>query len=187
VPLPTGKILLVVGDIAGHGIDAVTGMVALRNCLRGLAITGSGPAMLLSWLNRIACHLTDGIIGTAVCGLFDPADRTLHWARAGHLPPILVRDGVAEQLDLPQGVLLGADPDSDYEESTAALRPGDTLCLFTDGLVERRDESIDDSLASLLTFAAGPAADIASFADHLLGHARSDTSDDACLVAVRVL
>jgi serine phosphatase RsbU (regulator of sigma subunit) len=186
VPLPTGKVLLVVGDIAGHGIDAVTGMVALRNCLRGLAITGAGPARLLSWLNRIACHLTDGIIGTAVCGLFDPADRTLHWARAGHLPPILVRDGTAEQLDLPQGVLLGADPDSDYEESTIALRPGDTLALFTDGLVERRDESIDDSMASLLAIAVGPAADIAGFADHLLGHARSDTSDDACLVAVRV-
>jgi serine phosphatase RsbU (regulator of sigma subunit)/PAS domain-containing protein len=186
VALPTGKVLLVVGDIAGHGIDAVTGMVALRNCLRGLAITGAGPATLLSWLNRIACHLTDGIIGTAVCGLFEPADRTLHWARAGHLPPILVRDGVARHLDLPQGVLLGADPDADYEDATTALRPGDTLALFTDGLVERRDESIDDSLTSLLAFAADPAGDIASFADHLLGHARSDTSDDACLVAVRV-
>jgi serine phosphatase RsbU (regulator of sigma subunit) len=191
VPLPTGKILLVVGDIAGHGIDAVTGMVALRNCLRGLAITGAGAAMLLSWLNRIACHLTEGIIGTAVCGLFDPADRTLHWARAGHLPPILVRDNVARQLDLPQGVLLGADPDADYEECVTELGPGDTLALFTDGLVERRDESIDDSMASLLaaaavTVAADPAGDIASFADHLLGHARSDTSDDACLVAVRV-
>jgi serine phosphatase RsbU (regulator of sigma subunit) len=186
VPLPTGKVLLVVGDIAGHGIDAVTGMVALRNCLRGLAITGAGAATLLSWLNRIACHLTEGIIGTVICGLFDPADRTLRWGRAGHLPPILVRDGVARQLDLPQGVLLGADPDVEYEEATTALCPGDTLALFTDGLVERRDESIDESMTSLLAFAADPAGDIASFADHLLGHARSDTSDDACLVAVRV-
>ncbi len=186
VPLPTGKVLLVVGDIAGHGIDAVTGMVALRNCLRGLAITGAGPATLLSWLNRIACHLTEGIIGTAVCGLFDPADRTLRWARAGHLPPILVAGGDARQLELPQGVLLGADPDADYEELTAVLHTGDTLALFTDGLVERRDESIDDSMASLLDIAAVPAGDVASFADHLLGHARSDTSDDACLVAVRV-
>ncbi|MGH3400062.1 MAG: SpoIIE family protein phosphatase, partial [Streptosporangiaceae bacterium] len=84
------------------------------------------------------------------------------------------------------GVLLGADPDLDYEEATMALCPGDTLALFTDGLVERRDESIDESMASLLAFAADPAGDIASFADHLLGHARSDTSDDACLVAVRV-
>jgi serine phosphatase RsbU (regulator of sigma subunit) len=185
-PLPTNQILLVVGDVAGHGIDAVTGMVVLRNCLRGLAITGAGPATLLGWLNNIACHLTDGIIGTAVCGLYDPADQVLRWARAGHLPPILVRDGAAQQLRLPEGMLLGADPDASYQESIMSLRPGDTLALFTDGLVERRDEAIDDSMEALLRVAAAPADDVASFADHLLAHARSDTSDDACLVAVQV-
>jgi serine phosphatase RsbU (regulator of sigma subunit) len=187
VPLPSGQVLLAVGDIAGHGIDAVTGMVALRNCLRGLAITGAGPAALLGWLNSIACNLTDGIIGTAVCGLYDPVTRSLRWARAGHLPPVLVRDGAAEQLAQPHGVLLGADPDAYYEEMATGLRPGDALVLFTDGLVERRDEAIDDSMASLARrVAAAPADDIASFADHVLSHARSDTSDDACLVAVRV-
>jgi hypothetical protein len=101
----------VVGDIAGHGLDAVTGMVAVRNSLRGLAITGASPATLLDWLNRAAAHFTDGVLGTAICGLYDPADRTLRWARAGHLPPLLVRDGRAEQLPLPEGLLLGADPD----------------------------------------------------------------------------
>ena len=150
VPLPGGEVLLVVGDIAGHGIDAVTGMVALRNCLRGLAITGAGPAALLGWLNEVACHLTDGIIGTVVCGLFDPADRTLRWSRAGHLPPLLVRDGVARELPLPIGVLVGADPASRYHEVTTALVPGDALLLFTDGLIERHDEAIDDSLKTLL-------------------------------------
>jgi serine phosphatase RsbU (regulator of sigma subunit) len=185
-PLPTNQILLVVGDVAGHGIDAVTGMVVLRNCLRGLAITGAGPATLLGWLNNIACHLTDGIIGTALCCLYDPADQVLRWARAGHLPPILVRDGAAQQLRLPEGMLLGADPDASYEESTMSLQPGDTLALFTDGLIERRDEAIDDSMEALLRVAAAPADDVASFADHLLAHARSDTSDDACLVAVQV-
>ncbi len=103
VSLPGGDVLLVVGDIAGHGIDAVTGMVALRNCLRGLAITGAGPAALLGWLNEVACHLTDGIIGTVICGIYHPADRTLHWARAGHLPPVLVRAGTAANLDRPAG------------------------------------------------------------------------------------
>jgi serine phosphatase RsbU (regulator of sigma subunit) len=186
VQLPTRQILLVVGDIAGHGIDAVTGMVALRNCLRGLAITGAGPGALLSWLNSTACHLTDSIIGTAVCGLYDPAHRSLRWARAGHLPPILVRNGAAWPLPPPEGVLLGADPDSSYQEATASLQPGDALVLFTDGLIERRDEAIDDSLESLLRTASAPTGDIAGFADHLMSHARSDTSDDACLVAVHV-
>jgi serine phosphatase RsbU (regulator of sigma subunit) len=186
VPLPDGQIFLAVGDIAGHGIDAVTGMVALRNCLRGLAITGAGPATLLKWLNKIAFHLTDGIIGTAVCGLFDPQTRTLRWARAGHLPPVLVRDGSAVTLPLPDGVLLGADPNATFGEATLPLAPGDALVLFTDGLIERHDEPIDDSLAALLVLAATAAADIHGFADHLLSEARSDTSDDACLVAVRV-
>ena len=186
VPLPGGEVLLVVGDIAGHGIDAVTGMVALRNCLRGLAITGAGPAALFGWLNNVACHLTDGIIGTAVCGLYDPASRSLRWARAGHMPPVLVRDAVARELSLPQGMLLGAEPDGCYEEVTTSLKPGDALLLFTDGLIERRDESIDDSMAALLRIASRTVGSVARYADHLLSHAPSDTGDDACLVAVRV-
>jgi serine phosphatase RsbU (regulator of sigma subunit) len=185
-PLPSGDVLLVVGDIAGHGIDAVTGMVALRNCLRGLAITGAGPAALLGWLNGVACELTDGIIGTVVCGLFRPADRTLRWARAGHLPPLLVRAGVASELQLPLGVLVGADAASAYQEVTTELVPGDALLLYTDGLVERRDEAIDESLQTLRRLASRPVEDIGQFADHLLASSRADTSDDACLVAVRV-
>jgi len=186
VLLPSKKVLLVVGDIAGHGLDAVTGMVAVRNSLRGLAITGAGPGTLLDWLNRAAAHFTDGVLGTAICGLYDPADRSLRWARAGHLPPILVRDGRAEQLALPEGLLLGADPDARYTEEIVALRLGDTLLMFTDGLIERRDEPIDDALAKLLRFASHPVGDIGDYADHLLAKAASNTGDDACLVAVRI-
>jgi PAS domain-containing protein len=186
VLLPGGQMLLVVGDIAGHGIDAVTGMVAMRNCLRGLAITGAGPAGLLSWLNQVACQLTDGIIGTAICGLYEPDARTLRWARAGHLPPVLVRDSQARELETPDGLLLGANPDSHYQEVTTPLRGGDALLLFTDGLIERRDRSIDDTMASLLAEASRPVRGIAEFADHLLGHADSDTGDDTCLVTVLV-
>ena len=186
VLLPSKKVLLVVGDIAGHGLDAVTGMVAVRNSLRGLAITGAGPGTLLDWLNSAAAHFTDGVLGTAVCGLYDPADRTLLWARAGHLPPALVRDGKAEQLPLPEGLLLGADPDASYAEKVTRLRLGDTLLLFTDGLIERRDEPIDEAIAGLLRAASRPVGDIGGYADHLLGQAASNTGDDACLVAVRV-
>jgi PAS domain-containing protein len=186
VLLPSKKVLLVVGDIAGHGLDAVTGMVAVRNSLRGLAITGASPATLLDWLNRAAAHFTDGVLGTAICGLYDPADRTLRWARAGHLPPLLVRDGQAEQLPLPEGLLLGADPDASYAEEVTSLRLGDTLLLFTDGLIERRDEPIDDAIAGLIRAASHPVGDIGEYADHLLDQAASNTGDDACLVAVRV-
>ncbi len=186
VLLPSKKVLLVVGDIAGHGLDAVTGMVAVRNSLRGLAITGASPATLLDWLNRAAAHFTDGVLGTAICGLYDPANRTLRWARAGHLPPVLVRDGRAEQLPLPEGLLLGADPDASYAEEVTSLRLGDTLLLFTDGLIERRDEPIDEAIAGLIRAASHPVGDVGEYADHLLDQAASNTGDDACLVAVRV-
>jgi serine phosphatase RsbU (regulator of sigma subunit)/PAS domain-containing protein len=186
VLLPGKDVLLVVGDVAGHGLSAVNGMVAMRNSLRGLAITGAGPGALLGWLNSVACHMTEGIVGTAICGIYQPSSRTLRWARAGHLPPILVRAGKARQLSLPRGLLLGADPDSSYREMTTSLRLGDALVLFTDGLIERRDQPIDDALGSLLAVAARPVADIAEYADHLLAHAVSDTEDDACLVAVHV-
>jgi PAS domain-containing protein len=186
VLLPSKRVLLVVGDIAGHGLDAVTGMVAVRNSLRGLAITGAGPGTLLDWLNGAAAHFTDGVLGTAICGIYDPADRSLRWARAGHLPPVLVRDGRAEQLPLPEGLLLGADPDASYAEEVTSLRLGDTLLLFTDGLIERRDETIDDAITTLLRAASRPVGDIGGYADHLLDRAASNTGDDACLVAVRV-
>jgi serine phosphatase RsbU (regulator of sigma subunit)/PAS domain-containing protein len=186
VLLPSKKVLLVVGDIAGHGLDAVTGMVAVRNSLRGLAITGASPATLLDWLNSAAAHFTDGVLGTAICGLYDPADRTLRWARAGHLPPVLVRGGEAQQLPLPEGLLLGADPRASYAEEVTRLRLGDTLLLFTDGLIERRDEPIDDAIAGLVRAASGPVGAIGEYADHLLDQVASNTDDDACLVAVRV-
>jgi serine phosphatase RsbU (regulator of sigma subunit) len=188
-------VLLVVGDVAGHGIDAVTGMVAARNSLRGLAITGTGPAELLRMLNEVMCHFTSGVVGTVVCGRYNPATRVLRWARAGHLPPVLVREGAASELPLPAGVLLGMDPDARYEEATQSLRPGDTLLLFTDGLIERRGESIVDVLEEFvatvapLAAAAGPGDQepAAALADRVLASAASDTGDDACLVAVRIM
>jgi len=189
VLMPSKDVLVVVGDIAGHGLDAVTGMVTVRNGLRGLSITGAGPGTLLGWLNGAACHFTDGIIGTAVCGLYNPIDRTLRWARAGHLPPILVRDGQACALQPPHGLLLGADPEAKYAETTTPLQLGDILLLFTDGLIERRDKPIDDALDTLMEIASGAAGapgDIGSFADRVVAEASSNTDDDACLVAIRV-
>jgi serine phosphatase RsbU (regulator of sigma subunit) len=190
--LPGKEVLLVVGDVAGHGIDAVTGMVAARNSLRGLAITGAGPAELLRMLNGVVCELTSGVVGTVVCGLYDPDTHVLRWARAGHLPPVLIRDGTAAELPLPTGVLLGMDPDARYEEATQSLRPGDTLLLFTDGLIERRGESIVDVLGAFVATlgrVAGPGGrelSAAAQADQILANAVSDTEDDACLVAVRI-
>jgi serine phosphatase RsbU (regulator of sigma subunit) len=158
-----------------------------------LAITGSGPAELLRMLNGVMCDLTSGVVGTVVCGLYNPDTSVLRWARAGHLPPVLVRGRTACELPLPGGVLLGMDPDATYEEATQPLEPGDTLLLFTDGLIEQRGESIVDVLREFVaTVAPGPEGQegaqptAAAQADRILATAVSDTDDDACLVAVRI-
>ncbi|GAA0338374.1 SpoIIE family protein phosphatase [Actinoallomurus spadix] len=186
IVLPNKKVLLAVGDIAGHGLDAVTGMVALRNGLRGLAITGAGPAELLGMLNNVAYHLTGGTFATAICGLYDPSERSLRWARAGHLPPVLVRDGEAGLLPLPAGFLLGLAPDAVYEEATTTLQLGDALLLFTDGLVERRDLPLDEALQELIRLAGRPVGDAETFSDHLLGGTSANTNDDTCLVTIHL-
>ncbi|MFE7809912.1 GAF domain-containing SpoIIE family protein phosphatase [Streptomyces sp. NPDC057430] len=186
VVLPSRKILLCVGDIAGHGIGAATGMVVLRNALRGLAVTGAGPGQLLSWLNNVAHHLTAQVTATAVCGIFDPETRTLRWARAGHLPPVLVRGTEATALPMLQGLLLGAVDDAAYEEAEIQLAADDTVLMYTDGLVERRDTSVHDSVAQLLTMAQTPADSLERRLDLLLTHSKSDTDDDTCLIGVRV-
>jgi serine phosphatase RsbU (regulator of sigma subunit) len=162
-------------------------MVAARNALRGLASTGDGPAGLLGHLNHVACHLTEGLAGTVICALYHPDGRRLRWARAGHLPPVLVRDGSATALPLPGGVLLGLDPDAHYEEAETQMHPGDMLLLFTDGLIERRSEAITDTLAEFVSVAAGAAPDADTQADRMLASSVSDTGDDACLVAMKVL
>ncbi|MFE2479049.1 SpoIIE family protein phosphatase [Streptomyces sp. NPDC059389] len=186
VVLPSGLVMLSVGDVAGHGIEAATGMVVLRNALRGLAVTGAGPAQLLSWLNTVTHHLAKNVTATAVCGLFDPRTRVLRWARAGHLPPVLVRGGEPETFPLIEGLLLGALPDVTYLEREVRLEPDDTLLMFTDGLVERRDSSVEESLLHLVHAAASGVGDLDGQLDRLLAESRSDTDDDTCVIGIQV-
>ncbi|MFI6154827.1 SpoIIE family protein phosphatase [Kitasatospora sp. NPDC051170] len=184
--LPDKRVLLAVGDVAGHGVGAATGMVALRHALRGLAVTGAGPGRLLEWANTVALREPGQVTATAVCVLLDPATGDLRWARAGHLPPIRLSTDGAHVLPLPHGVLLGALDDATYEEHTARLDSGDVLLLYTDGLVERRDRPVEDSVDQLIRTAGPPGPDLEHYLDRLLDLSPADTEDDACLIAVQV-
>ncbi|MFE3644440.1 SpoIIE family protein phosphatase [Streptomyces sp. NPDC059169] len=187
LPLPSERVLVAVGDIAGHGIDSVTGMVALRNALRGLAFTGHPPGRLMTWLNEVTLHTHGQPTATAVCALYDPADRSLCWASAGHLPPLLLRDGRATFLEPPRNLLLGAAHSAEYADKVTRLEPGDTLMLYTDGLVERRHTGLDESLAALRRAAErlGPGR-LDERTDRLLASVTGDTDDDTSLVVLRV-
>jgi serine phosphatase RsbU (regulator of sigma subunit) len=184
--LPGGDLLFVVGDIAGHGIEAVTGMVTARNALRGLAVTGADPGELVGKLNYTTCLFAEGVTGTVICGRYSPRSRVLHWARAGHLPPVLVRGGAATVQPLPEGMLLGVQPDAEYGQLCLQLRRGDTLLFYTDGLIERRAASISDALADFAAAAVPADPDLDAHATRILASAASDTGDDACLLAARI-
>jgi serine phosphatase RsbU (regulator of sigma subunit) len=184
--MPTGNVLIAIGDVAGHGLTAAAGMARLRGALTGLAITGSSPERLVGWLNDLVHHVAPEHTASVVAGYFDPASRVLTWAQAGHPPPVLVRGSWARPVDPPSGILLGAG-NAPYEAATLALDPGDVLLLYSDGLIERRDRSIGDGLATLVQAARG-IADPERVVNAVLGAlGTTDPEDDSCLVALHVL
>jgi serine phosphatase RsbU (regulator of sigma subunit) len=184
--MPSGNVLIAIGDVAGHGLTAAAGMARLRGALAGLAITGSSPERLIGWLNDLVRHVAPEHTASAVAGYFDPGCRVLTWAQAGHPPPVLVRGNSARPVDPPSGILLGAGNTS-YEVATLALDPGDLLLLYSDGLIERRDRSIDDGLATLVNAARGIADPERAVGAVLRALGTTDPEDDSCLVALHVL
>lgn len=183
--LADDRLLLHVGDVAGHGFPAANAMARLYHALHGLSVTGGGAAQLLYWLNKLTFELPEFTIASACCAVYDPAKRVLGIASAGHPNPVLVRGGTATPIPKPHGGMLGVDPDGEFEEAELAIEPGDVLLLYTDGLIERRRRAPEDNIASLLDHAARPTEDLEAYADRILHRVRSDTDDDACLVAVR--
>ncbi|MFG3230715.1 SpoIIE family protein phosphatase [Streptomyces antibioticus] len=183
IELPDGDALFVVGDVAGHGMDAVAAMALLRFTAKGMVITGSTLTGALSRLNALLLHSRDPHgTATMVLARYRPADRRLVWAQAGHPPPLLVREGTARYLDRPGGMLLGASDTPRYTEAECVLRPGDRLLLYTDGLVERPSESIDRGLDRLAAAAAGPAP-----LGRLLGPLLDpEGRDDVCVLDIQV-
>jgi hypothetical protein len=184
--LPDGRVVLAVGDMAGHGLSAASGMAHLRfSLLAWLSIGIDDPAVLLGHLNRLCVH--QQLTGTAVLGVFDPAAGALTWARAGHAAPLLGRDGTAQPLDLPAGLLLGAEPGSGYPVRTDRLTGGDVLLLYTDGLVERRCGAEPLLPGVLKTLAEASAAGAGALTRLAAGLNHPSPDDDTCTLAVRVL
>ncbi|MFD4408159.1 PP2C family protein-serine/threonine phosphatase [Streptomyces sp. NPDC058476] len=136
--LPGGETLLSVGDLTGHGVAVTSGMAMLLGALRGMAVTGTQPGQLLSWLNQLLDASVQPALGSAVCCRYRPETRTLSWAQAGHPAPLLFRNGTGRALATPDGVLLGATSGAVYGQAEATLEEGDLLLLHTDGLVPWR-------------------------------------------------
>ncbi|OLR92348.1 PP2C family protein-serine/threonine phosphatase [Actinokineospora bangkokensis] len=150
VGLPGERCALVVGDVTGKGLRAATVMGQLRSAARALVLEDRGPAHVLAALDRFA-ELVDGAhMTTIVCAVVHTPTGELVHASAGHLPVVVAGAGEGYRLlDGPQGPPLACVPGVARGEGTARLRPGETLLLYTDGLVERRDHPIDDGIAQV--------------------------------------
>jgi len=189
---PRGGTTLVIGDVTGHDRASAAAMGQLRNMLRGIAhALEAPPAPVLSALDDAMSDTGMTTLATVVLARVDvgPAgSRVLRWSNAGHPPPLVLRaDGGAELLERPRNLLLGVDPASDRTDHELPIGPGDTVVLYTDGLVERRDATLDDGLDRLVEAATALAGcGVEELCDALLAAIAPDQSDDVALLVLRV-
>ncbi|MGW0771984.1 PP2C family protein-serine/threonine phosphatase [Streptomyces sp. NPDC002676] len=191
VDLPPGRFTVAVGDVVGHGLTAATVMGMLRSAMSATTHAVHGPAQALEVLGLYARSVEGALAATAVQVLVDCHSHLLIYSSAGHPPPVLLHpDGTCDLLDQATDPPLGARPEHvPRPQATTTYNPGDTLILYTDGLIERRDEDIDTGLTRLTTTLAtctelGPE----HLADALLARLglTSGAGDDIALVVVRL-
>ncbi|MBU6533144.1 SpoIIE family protein phosphatase [Streptomyces mayonensis] len=189
--LPDGNTAVVIGDVTGHDLDAAIAMSQLRSMLRGIALDRrEPPAEVLRRLDLANHSLRQEATATCAYGLVKgPAHGPweLTYACAGHPPPLLTtREGETRYLEDGAGLLLGMDPTLPRASARQALPAHSTLLFYTDGLVERRDESLDDALERLRRHTADLAREpLDTFCDELLIGLGADNADDIALLAVR--
>jgi serine phosphatase RsbU (regulator of sigma subunit)/PAS domain-containing protein len=186
-----GTVVIAVGDVAGHGLRTAAAMARQRHALATLTATAtSEPAELLRHLNRLTYEMEETTgFASAVVGRFDPVSGVMRWAQAGHPAPLRTRGGVTTELHRPAGLLLGVDPDSDYETANTAIEPGDLILFYTDGLIEYRGQRAGDGrrrvVATLNRLSARH--NLHSLAGLLEQLPPANPDDDTCIVGFRRL
>ena len=170
-------VAIVIGDVAGHGIGAAAAMGQLRHGARAFLLDEDSPAAILDKLNRLIRWLLPADLATAAVACIGPDRSVVTVASAGH-PPLMwlgSRDG--QLLDMPGGPALGIQASVEYTDTAFDLGPGDGLLLYTDGLVERRGETIDHGLARLAREVQLP-RDQQSLLDRLIASVPGSTGGD---------
>jgi PAS domain S-box-containing protein len=197
-----GATMVVIGDVVGHDTAAAAAMGQVRGLLRAIAVhTGEGPAQVLRGVDRAMETLRVDVTATAVAARLerlDPPERTgravkrLRWSNAGHPDPLLITPDreVVPLSGASADLLLGLDPDVERSECAIGIDSGATVLLYTDGLVERRGQSLDEGLSMLrqvLRELLVPGITLDELCDALLRRMRPGRGeDDVALVAVRV-
>ncbi len=184
--LPSGQVWIVVGDVAGHGVQAAVVMGRLRSALRAYALLDSSPAQVLDLVERKVEQFEMGAYATVVCAVTSPPYDTLTIAVAGHPPPVIVSPGQDPTYpNLEIGPPIGTFRNRARRATTIAFEHDTVVAFYTDGLVERRGESIDIGLSRLRdAMIPGPADEVAAnIMRKVIGN--SVPTDDIALLVVR--
>ncbi|MCD0482345.1 SpoIIE family protein phosphatase [Streptacidiphilus sp. ASG 303] len=186
VPLSCGRVALVVGDVMGHGIRAAATMGQIRTVARTLATLDMPPEQLLTRLDETTSGMGEGQFATCVCAVYDPVERSCTVASAGHLPPVVsCPDGSSRPVDVPSGVPLGVGG-AVFESVDLTLPEGAVLVLYTDGLVERRGEDIDQGIGLLCRTVAERRGTLEETCDAVVETlVRTGTEDDVAVIMAR--
>jgi serine phosphatase RsbU (regulator of sigma subunit) len=184
---PDDSVWIVVGDVAGHGLRSAVVMGRVRSALRAYALVGAGPDEVLALTDRKVQHFEVGHLVTVLVAVLSPPYDHMDIALAGHMPPIFVSPDVpASFLDAEAGPPLGAavDPEQ-WPVTSVPFDPGSVAVLYTDGLVERRGESLDVGLERLRASVRAEAA--GEVCRHVMASSVGDRipGDDIALLAVR--
>jgi anti-sigma regulatory factor (Ser/Thr protein kinase) len=185
--LRDGSVGLVVGDVVGRGIPAATIMARLRSGLRAYATEREGPGEVLAALGRHLDLYESGGMATLLYLVVDPRTGFVRYASAGHPPAVLrMPGGETRMLDGGRSTPLGATPEPSYPEGRGRLPEGGSLVLYTDGLVERRSESLDAGLSRLRAAVREGPSDPEALCTHLLAAVRQRPvmEDDVALLVV---
>jgi chemotaxis family two-component system sensor kinase Cph1 len=187
LPLAPNLIGVVVGDVTGHGLAAASEMAQLRNILRAYLTEDPHPAAALERLDRHMRHTLPGSSATVVCAVIDIEESTMRIAHAGHVPALVIRSGQADFVPLDGDPLLG-NRDARRSERRYDLVPGDTVILYTDGLVEHRLLSLDVGLDRLQREAVRILDDVSahdSASDFVARLVTEDHQDDVSVLLIR--
>ncbi|MGH3462877.1 MAG: SpoIIE family protein phosphatase [Kribbellaceae bacterium] len=190
IQLRGGLIGLAIGDVAGHGLQAAAAMGQLRMAVRAYAVQDPSPVAVMNGLHGLVSGLPMVEMVTLLYLVYDPETGTVRFTNAGHPPALVIGNGDTRYLDGGLAPPLGVVAHWDYAEATQDLRPGATLLLYTDGLVERRTLSIQEGLDQLVSQASGnESADVDALCDHLLSAlpGNGKVVDDIALVALQPL
>jgi phosphoserine phosphatase RsbU/P len=184
--LPSGELCVVIGDVAGSGLAAAVIMGRIRSALRAYALETSDPAEVLSRLDRKMQHFEPDVMATVLYAVIDPGLERMNVCLAGHFPPVIARPGqTAEVAGCTTALMIGAAPDARRPVTAVEIPPGTLLCFFTDGLIERPREVIDEGLARLCraVTAEPPEAACAAVMGALAGS--EPARDDIALLMLR--